>query len=484
MTATSLASQIDQLCLDLEGVEGAESVQAIRRRLHSPLRVGVVGRVKAGKSTLLNALIGERLAPTDGGECTRLVSSYHFAPHYQVTLHNGDGSSTSPPFRKGEDSLEVDLPASTGLDARLEIGWPARRLSQATLIDTPGLGALDPSLRERERSMLHDVDGPARVDAVLYLMRHAHREDLDFLEAFREAGLPYSSPVNTLAVLSRVDEIAGGRLDAMESASRIAARYETDERISKLASSVVPVAGLLAETGATLLEGEFQELKQLAQLGPEIEPLLLSVDRFRDPDRNPLASETREQLLRRFGLFGIRFAVETFRSGPLQTSQALAEGLQQQSGVRALQELVRHRFSSRSQQLVARSSLVSLRAIAVQIRASNPTSAARVESAIEEIRSRSHELAELELAHQVAIREVLFEEGEKAELDRLSNSASPTAALGLDSEAGSEALRTAALAAIARWRERSERPLTDRQTRWGAEVMTRSYEGLYSRLMN
>ena len=42
----------------------------------SRLRVAIAGRVKAGKSTLLNALVGERLAATDAGECTRIVTWY------------------------------------------------------------------------------------------------------------------------------------------------------------------------------------------------------------------------------------------------------------------------------------------------------------------------------------------------------------------------------------------------------------------------
>ena len=36
-------------------------------RLSGPLRLAIAGRVKAGKSTLLNALVGEELAPTDAG---------------------------------------------------------------------------------------------------------------------------------------------------------------------------------------------------------------------------------------------------------------------------------------------------------------------------------------------------------------------------------------------------------------------------------
>lgn len=136
------------------------------------------------------------------------------------------------------------------------------------------------------------------------------------------------------------------------------------------------------------------------------------------------------------------------------------------------------------QQLVAGSALASLRAIGTRMGESNPRLAAHIDSATEEIRSRSHELAELELAHRVAIAEVRFEEAERAELERLADASSAPAALGFETDPGDEVLCKAALAAIARWRERSESPLTDRQTRWGAEVMTRSYEGLYSRLLN
>ena len=60
-------------------------LMAVRDRLDEPLRVAVAGRVKSGKSTLLNALVGERLAPTDAGECTRIVTWYRDGHTYQVT---------------------------------------------------------------------------------------------------------------------------------------------------------------------------------------------------------------------------------------------------------------------------------------------------------------------------------------------------------------------------------------------------------------
>lgn len=484
MSAGTLVSRIDQLCAsagaDTESAQVAASLEAIRRRLHSPLRIGVVGRVKAGKSTLLNAMIGERLAPTDAGECTRFVSTYHFAPQYEVKLRGLDNSLSALPFRKGDEALEVELPEEVDPQSRLEIGWPSRRLTEATLIDTPGLGSLDPSLRERGRSLFTDDGMASDVDAVLYLMRHAHREDIDFLEGFREAGVPLNSPVNTLAVLSRVDEIGSGRMDALDSASRIAARYQRDERIAALAGAVLPVAGLLAETAATMRESEYQALRQLTEAATDVESLLLSVDRFRDPERNPLAAEIRNDLLHRLGLFGIRFALEAVREGRAPSAQALSALLEQYSGIGPLRDMVLGRFTSRAQQLIARSALGKLRIVAKELRVAEPALARNLEAAIEEVMAGSHELAQLELAHRVAIGDIRFDDRERAEFNRLVGATSPAGSLGLHATAGPQTLKAAALAAVSRWRERGALPLTDRETRWAADVMTRSYEGIYA----
>ena len=54
----------------------AAGFREVLRRLSAPLQVAVAGRIKSGKSTLVNALIGRRVAPTDGGECTRLVTRF------------------------------------------------------------------------------------------------------------------------------------------------------------------------------------------------------------------------------------------------------------------------------------------------------------------------------------------------------------------------------------------------------------------------
>ena len=77
-------------------------------RLDEPLRVAIAGKVKAGKSTLLNALVGEELAPTDAGECTRIVTWYRDGITYRVTLEPGQGEPRQVPFTRDGGAIDVD----------------------------------------------------------------------------------------------------------------------------------------------------------------------------------------------------------------------------------------------------------------------------------------------------------------------------------------------------------------------------------------
>jgi hypothetical protein len=485
MTASALIDRVDRLCTEASSelpASYAADIEAIRQRLREPLRIAIAGRVKAGKSTLLNALIGERLAPTDAGECTRVVTWYRYDAGYSVTALTESGILVFPRFRKGQDALEIEVPAGEALRS-IEVGWPSRRLHDAVYIDTPGLGSLTPASGHATRSLLGVEDNqPSQADAVIYLMRHAHSEDVHFLEGFRDAGLPLGSPVNTVAVLSRADEIGGGRLDALDSARRIADRYMSDERIRSLASTIIPMTGLLAETAVTLEEAEFASLRQVAANGGPQSDLLLSVDRFRDADANPLTAELRERVLARFGLFGIRFSVRSIANGTAPTSQALATLLLDISGVNGLRAVIEQKFTSRARALVARSAVSELRALVSRASAEHRAQAPRLSAGLEAILASANELALLQMLHEIAVGIVAFSSDEQAEAERLAGGGDITRRLDLPPGAARSQLEAAILSAVERWRVRGANPLARRDTSRACEVMARAYEGLYSEL--
>jgi hypothetical protein len=482
--ATDVRSIAAEALRVARGTDQEAAVGIAQRRLDEPLRVAIAGRVKAGKSTLLNALVGERLAATDAGECTRIVTWYRNALGYRVVAELRPGGRRDLTFRRHDGALEIDL-GDLAIDEveRLEVGWPSQKLVDLTLIDTPGLESATAGLSERTAAALldDDGDGPGDADAVLYLMRHLHRSDVQFLEAFVDRSVAHASPINAIVVLSRADEIGAARPDALDSARAVAARYAADGRVRELASGVVPVAGLIAETGATLREAQFAWLRAVAVLPPGTrEHLLLSADRFRDADRNPLGEEIREELLDRLGMFGLRLAVQLIADGTATTSTELSAALLERSGIRELQRMLTERYGRRAQALKARSALAALRVIGEELDRRGMAGASDVVVAVDRLEASSQDLALLRLLHLVLTGAVELTPGERTEVDRLCGAGAPGDRVGIEPGASDGEVRAAALTAIERWRSRAASPFSDRRTIEAAEIVSRAYEGIYA----
>ena len=459
-------------------------------RFDEPLRVAIAGKVKAGKSTLLNALVGEEIAPTDAGECTRIVTWYQDGPSPKVLLHprpTGPGGGPPAPrqlsIHRRDGALSFDLGGipPDQID-RLTVDWPSQSLRGTTLIDTPGIASLSRDTSARAGAFLAPEDAPTQADAVIYLMRHLHAGDVRFLESFHDQGVARATAVNTIAVLSRADEIGVGRLDALMSAKRIASRYRSDDKLRELCQTVVAVAGLLAQTGRTLRQAEFTALSTLAQVNrDDLDGLLLSADRFVRADSTAvLSTEVRGSLLERFGLFGVRLGTTLIRQGVTDPTKLSAE-LVRRSGLDDLREVLNIQFTERRDLLKARSALLALDLV---LRREPRPSAAPLSVELERIMSGAHEFAELRLLTALRSGAIKMAKDDRLEAERLlgGDGGAAFARLGLDPGASAGELREAAMEALSKWRRRAESPLAGRQVSDSARVVVRSCEGVVAGL--
>jgi hypothetical protein len=442
-------------------------------RLDEPLRVAVAGKVKAGKSTLVNALVGERVAPTDAGECTKVVTWYRDGRVPRVVMQPKDGPLAPLPVDRRDGALVIDL-AGMPVERleRLVVDWPAQALRATTLIDTPGVFSTSEATGRRTLAFLDpEDDRPTEADAVIYLMRHLHATDAAFLESFRDRAVARATSVNTVAVISRADEIAGGRVDAMFSARHIAQRYRGEPTMRALCQNVVAVSGLIAETGRTLRQSEFAALAELAREPKEaLEAELLTVARFlKGGDR-----VVREGLLARFGIFGIRLSTSLLRQGS-NSAAALAGELIARSGLAELERVLHTQFAERRDLLKARSALLAVDAVLSPAHRAGPLG-----RELERILAGAHEFVELRQLAALRSGSVGLPKPVAAEAERLLGDAGTAvpARLGLPPDIPPQEIRRAAFAALERWQRHAENPMFTRAATDACRVVVRTCEAM------
>lgn len=462
------------------GSPAASELSAMTARLNEPLRVAIAGRVKAGKSTLLNALVGQELAATDAEECTRIVTWYRDGTSYQLTLYPRTGQPRQLPFARSGAATRVELNGLSPQDVdRLVVDWPSTALREMTLIDTPGMGSVNVELSDHTEALLAPTrDGPGTADAVLYLMRHLHGLDVRFLEAFHdEPGR--RRPFNTIGILARADEIGHARPDALDSAARIADRYRADPRVRQLCQTVIPVSGLLAASGATLREAEFRAFQLIAAAPPEeAQRLLTSADRLaRAPTTIELLPVERSELLERFGMFGVRLASTLIRAGEVTGAAELSRAFLRRSGLQGLRELLMTRFAARAEVLKARSALLALESVVRQF----PTPQAdRLIRSLEEVRAGAHEFTEIALLDALRTGTIGLPPRDVGTAERLLGGVGvdERSRLGLDTTAADTEAAVAVHEALAHWQRIAEDISLTREARNAARVLVRTCEGI------
>jgi small GTP-binding protein len=233
-------------------------VRLVEGRFH----VSVLGEFKRGKSTLVNALLGEEVLPTGVLPLTAVATEVSFGERGAVVVHQDGSRQEVASDVIAEFVTEERNPENEKQVVRVEVRLPAPLLEPGlVLVDTPGLGSIYRHNDEEARRALFDADG-----AILVLSADSpmSAQELELLGVLAERSGP------TFFVLNKIDHLTKDETDEVRrfATDVIAAALGRKERLWCL-SARAPLAGRRSGSlrGAALLADGFPDGDEFAAFG-------------------------------------------------------------------------------------------------------------------------------------------------------------------------------------------------------------------------
>ncbi|HEV8325157.1 MAG TPA: dynamin family protein [Myxococcota bacterium] len=170
-----------------------------REQLDRPLVLAVLGEFNAGKSTFVNALLGEDVAPMGVTPTTATINLIKYGPERAARAVYRDGRTRDIPFAALKDFFrEVGLGAARDVSL-VEVMYPIAELMRVNVVDTPGLNSL---IEEHEAATRAFI---ARADAVVWVFDVGQAGKLS--EA-RVLDLVSGHARKTLGVVNKIDRVS------------------------------------------------------------------------------------------------------------------------------------------------------------------------------------------------------------------------------------------------------------------------------------
>lgn len=330
--AKQLIATVDSMLCELIGRAGEygdeqQRITAVanecRELMQTPPTILVSGRMKAGKSTLINALVRQKIAETAILECTNAVTVYTKGAPERI-------ENVSLASRGALHSAQ-SAQSVADLDGRVKVHYlPSQALSQLNFVDTPGLGTVDAANHQivdglRELTRVPWNQHGTAIDGLIYVFDSTLRDDE--IAHIRSLGF---TTLSSVGVLSRADDFGAGAFgpsDPIEAARNRATELSND--YSRYFSSVLAVSGLMAESAET---GAITEplARVLSSLDTVARDTLMHELETDFP--NCVSANSRNKLLEVLGSYGVLEGRNSASGGAVQ----LQRFLRQASGIDSL----------------------------------------------------------------------------------------------------------------------------------------------------
>jgi GTP-binding protein EngB required for normal cell division len=203
-----LLGKIERVVTERGLVEFRSAIAGITDRLEDQsLEIAVFGRVSSGKSSLLNAILGEEILPVGVTPITAVPTRIRYGEMPQLTVWFAE--RRLPEIleigRLAEVASEKGNPQNEKRVTRIIVDLPSARLRKGTtFVDTPGLGSLATSGASETLAYLPNCDlGLVLIDAGSTLTQ----EDLQAIQALQDASIPVQ------VLLSKADLLTSQELE-------------------------------------------------------------------------------------------------------------------------------------------------------------------------------------------------------------------------------------------------------------------------------
>ena len=333
----------EEAAADAATDEAARELRDVAGRVNGPIRLAIAGKVKAGKSTLLNAIIGEELAPTDAGECTRIVTWYRHSdrPYAKVFPVEGD-----PVERRTVEATARWKWISVGSARNRWTTWrsagPRAGSWTLVLIDTPGIASISTDVSAADPSRDDSRGGPRAGRRCRDVSAAPHallRRPVPGVLPRRRGRARDSGQHRRGALPRRRDRVVPRRRDAggRSHCAPIPGRASPPPALPDRDPGQRPARTRRGDAPRGGVRRPACESRRASD--EEIADVLLTADRFAGKQTGiAVPAERRARLLERLGLFGVRLSVEQIRSGAATSSSDLSARLADVSGLQQLRE--------------------------------------------------------------------------------------------------------------------------------------------------
>ena len=357
------------------------TAQSLLASLDSPCVLTVAGRVKAGKSTLINALLGQDLSLTGVTETTATINFFRYGhppdPGRPICCVWHDGRRT------WETKALLDSLQGTSEEAirqaeaieHLEYYLPHPDLQDVTLVDTPGTDAItgedgfahqgvsdsffgfegsmskdakDRLERLRQRHGEETRQLAEKADAVIYLFGQvANVNNQEFLTEFKRSTAGQTCALNAVGVVAKIDLLD----DVM--ANRATLAKSIADKLTNELNVVVPVSAALWRAVACMraTKPRWEEIREKLRSIPEerLGRMLASDKMFlRDYPDCPVPAEERKAYLVDLPWRVFVLIARAIRSQPID--EAIVS-LEETSGFAELRKLLQQHFFQRGRLL-------------------------------------------------------------------------------------------------------------------------------------